>query len=89
MREWPVYALRDRQVIAGRLDLLVDTIEGFVIIDHKSFPSAVDLDEERLRAFAGQASLYARALHGVSGRTCTAFWVHQPMVGTMTQISLE
>ncbi len=89
MREWPVHALMDRQVIAGRLDLLVDTIEGFVIIDHKSFPSAVDLDEERLRAFAGQASLYARALHGVSGRTCTAFWVHQPIVGTMTQISLE
>ncbi|WP_019831144.1 UvrD-helicase domain-containing protein [Sphingomonas sp. PR090111-T3T-6A] len=88
MREWPVHALADRQVIAGRLDLLVDTDEGFVIFDHKSFPGVIDLDEERLRAFAGQAGLYARALQSAAGRPCREFWLHQPIAATMALVSI-
>jgi hypothetical protein len=43
---------------------------------------------ERLRAFAGQAVLYAQALHKVTGRSCNTFWLHQPIAGTMTRVAV-
>jgi ATP-dependent helicase/nuclease subunit A len=39
---------------------------GFVVI-HKSFPGTIELEGERLLAFAGQAGLYAHALERVTG----------------------
>lgn len=88
MREWPVHAEDGLQILSGRLDLLVDLGDGFAIVDHKSFPGSVGLDQARLQAFAGQISLYARALGRVTGRTRFEYWIHQPIAATMTRIEL-
>jgi ATP-dependent helicase/nuclease subunit A len=88
MREWPVYAPRDRQIIAGQIDLLVETAEGYAVFDHKSFPGVMDADGTQLAAFAGQASLYAQAIQTVTGRPCIEFWLHQPIAATMTRVTL-
>ena len=88
-REWPVYAAVGLQAISGRIDLLVDDGNGFAVIDHKSFPGSMTLDEGRLRAFAGQVALYSRALEELTGRRCREFWVHQPIAGVMTRIELS
>lgn len=89
LREWPVHAEDGLQVLSGRLDLLVDLGDGYAIIDHKSFPGSVALDEERLRAFAGQVSVYARAIERVTGRTRFEYWVHQPIAAVMTRIEIR
>nr|WP_231420827.1 UvrD-helicase domain-containing protein [Sphingomonas sp. Leaf205] len=88
LREWPVHAEDGLQVLSGRLDLLVDLGDGYAIIDHKSFPGSVAFDEARLRAFAGQVSIYARAIQRVTGRTKFEYWVHQPISGFMTRIEM-
>ncbi|TBC60664.1 DNA helicase UvrD (plasmid) [Rhizobium leguminosarum] len=88
LKEWSVHAEDGLQVVAGRLDLLVDLGDGYAIIDHKSFPGSVTMDQDRLRAFAGQVGLYARALGRVTGRTRFEYWVHQPVAGVMTRIEL-
>jgi len=88
MREWPVHALADTQLIAGRIDLLADTPDGYIVVDHKSFPGIMDIDGERLQAFAGQAALYAQALEEVTGKPCHEFWLHQPIAATMTRVVL-
>jgi ATP-dependent exoDNAse (exonuclease V) beta subunit len=87
-REWPVNAVVGRRVISGRIDLLVEDGEDFVVIDHKSFPGAMELDPGRLQAFAGQAALYARALSQVSGRSVSDYWVHQPVTGVIARIRI-
>ena len=87
-REWPVYAGVGIQAISGRIDLLVDDGNGFAVIDHKSFPGSMTLDEGRLRAFAGQVVLDSRAIEEVTGRRCREFWVHQPIAGVMTRVDL-
>lgn len=84
-----MYAAVGLQAISGRIDLLVDDGNGFAVIDHKSFPGSMTLDEGRLRAFAGQVALYSRALEEVTGRRCREFWVHQPIAGIMTRIELS
>ncbi len=88
LREWPVHAEDGLQVVSGRLDLLIDLGDGYAIIDHKSFPGSVTLDEERLRAFAGQVSVYARAIKRVTGRTRFEYWVHQPIAAVMTRLEI-
>lgn len=89
LREWPVHATEELQVISGRIDLLIDDGEGFAVIDHKSFPGAVDLDDERLIAFGGQVDLYSRALRNATARQCREYWIHQPITGTMIRVDLE
>ena len=88
MREWHIHAQAHAQLIAGRIDLLLDTPEGFVVFDHKSFPGVLEIDGERLQAFAGQAGMYAQALESVTGRPCHQFWLHQPIAATMTRVIL-
>jgi ATP-dependent exoDNAse (exonuclease V) beta subunit len=86
--EWPVHALEGLQVLGGRLDLLVDFGDGYGIIDHKSFPGSVEMDEERLCAVAGQLALYARAIQQVTGKSRFEYWIHQPIAAVMTRIEV-
>lgn len=88
LKEWPVHAVDKLQVINGRIDVLIELPDGFVIVDHKSFPGAVEIDEERLAAFSGQAALYARALEIVCGKPCAEYWLHQPIAGIMMRVDI-
>jgi ATP-dependent helicase/nuclease subunit A len=86
--EWPVHVIDASQIIVGRIDLLVELPDDFVVVDHKSFPGTIDVEGERLRAFAGQISLYARALERITGRECREFWLHQPVAALMTKVTI-
>ena len=88
MKEWPVHASQERQIISGRIDLLLDDGDELAIVDHKSFPGSIELNIERLKAFVGQVSLYAQAIQSATGRTCSAYWVHQAIAGSVTRIEL-
>lgn len=89
LAEWPVHAIIDDQIIAGRLDLIVDLGDGYAILDHKSFPGSLDIDEARLDAIGGQLELYARALRHVSGRQRFEYWIHQPVAAVMREVLLS
>lgn len=88
LSEWPIHAAEEFQVIGGRMDLLIDDGHDFAIVDHKSFPGSMELDDERLRAFGGQVDLYSRALLRAAGRNCREYWVHQPLAGVMVRVEL-
>jgi len=89
LREWPVHAAEELQVIAGRIDLLIEDGGEFALVDHKSFPGSMELNEERLRAFGGQLYLYSRALWRVAGRNCREYWVHQPVAGVIVRVEMS
>lgn len=86
--EWPVHLPDGDQILAGRIDLLVDAPGGFAIVDHKSFPGGVETGDTRLAAFAGQAAHYARAVSRVTGRPCGELWLHQPIVGRIVRVEV-
>jgi ATP-dependent helicase/nuclease subunit A len=87
--EIPIHAIADgNQIIVGQIDLLIETDDGFVVIDHKSFPGTVAVESDRLQSFAGQVDLYRRALYRVTGRACHEFWLHQPISATMVRVEL-
>jgi len=58
-RELPVFSRIGDQRASGRVDLLLETAEGFVIIDHKTFPGASDTWVEKASEYAPQLALHS------------------------------
>jgi ATP-dependent helicase/nuclease subunit A len=86
-REVPVAATLGDQLVHGRIDLLAETLSGFAIIDHKSFPGAPDLWTERALQYAPQLALYADAVQAATGRLCDELFVHLPIVGALLRLA--
>lgn len=80
-REWPVHAEIDGQLVDGRLDLLIEFEDAFVIFDHKSFPGVLEDDTARMDGVAAQLSNYAEALQLATNKPTRGFWMHQPIAG--------
>jgi ATP-dependent exoDNAse (exonuclease V) beta subunit len=82
-RELPVFSRIGDQRVGGRLDLLLMTAEGFVIIDHKTFPGAPDSWVEKAREFAPQLTLYSQMIAQATGRPVLQSFIHMPIVGAL------
>lgn len=80
MAEYPVQQLlASGQILNGRIDLLLDTENGWILIDHKSNP-APEAEWERLAdEHAGQLNAYARAIEAASGRPVKEAWLFLPV----------
>jgi len=79
MAEYPVQqVLENGQVLNGRIDLLLDTHEGWVLIDHKSNPSPAARWDELAEEHIGQLEAYAKAIHMASGKPVTQGWIFLP-----------
>jgi hypothetical protein len=61
-REAPIlYRVGDR-TMSGRLDVVVETPDAIIVVDHKSFPGARTQWLEQARKHAGQLRLYGEAV---------------------------
>jgi hypothetical protein len=79
MAEYPVQQLlASGQVLNGRIDLLLDTKDGWVLIDHKSNPSPEAQWEQLAEEHAGQLVAYAQAIEAASGKPVTEAWLFLP-----------
>lgn len=91
-RELPVEALvasdhGDRRVV-GIVDLLLETDEGVVIVDHKTFPGGTEASwRKKALEVAGQLFVYAHVLRQ-AGRKVLGLWVHLPMGGGMVELEM-
>ncbi len=86
LREADISARLGAQALNGRIDLLVEASEGYVVIDHKSFPGAPDQWEPKAIAYGPQLGAYARALQAAAGECC-GLYVHMPLVGQLIRLS--
>ncbi len=76
LTEWPVHGRVGLQRVSGRIDLLLDGPDGYVVIDHKTFPGAVDQWTDRAIAHAPQLALYGRLVEAATGRPVVGYFVH-------------
>lgn len=64
--EYPfAWTLANGQRLSGRLDLLLDTDDGWVIVDHKSNPSPRDKLSALAAEFLPQLNAYAETIHAL------------------------
>ena len=92
-REWPVRArLPDRgepRLLQGEVDLFLERPDGFVLVDHKSFPGDDRARDERIVGYAAQLGLYAFALERALGKPLLAAFVHLPIRGEIVEVDVR
>lgn len=82
--EVPVQAfLPNGQVLNGRIDLLLETDQGYVLIDHKSSPLGEGEWDRLVAEHRGQLDAYASAVEAATGRKVFERWLWLPVAGGM------
>ncbi len=91
-REWPVrarLATDPPRLLRGEVDLFLDLPDGFVLVDHKSFPGSVKERDRRLvEEYAPQLGWYARVLAQALGKPLRAAFIHLPIRGEVAEVAL-
>jgi hypothetical protein len=73
--------------VSGIIDLLLETPNGYVIFDHKTFPARSEAAwRGKVAEFLPQFAAYAAALRSQGARVMTASWVHLPAGGGMVEV---
>ena len=86
-REVPIQARLGTQLVSGRIDLLLEDSDGFVVIDHKTFPGSRDQWESHAVQHGAQLSIYAQAVTAATGRPCERLYVHMPIGGILLRVA--
>jgi len=73
--------LPNGQVLNGRIDLLLETANGWVLFDHKSSQLAMDQWGKLANEYCAQLELYAQGVELVSGRKVIEQWLLLPVAG--------
>lgn len=88
-REWPItHRLPSGVMIAGTVDLAIAVPDGFVVIDHKTFPGRTEDAEERARGCSGQLAAYAAAIEAATKKPVISTWIHFPIRGQLVEVRL-
>jgi ATP-dependent helicase/nuclease subunit A len=87
LREYPVtHKLLSGSVLRGIADLILETPEGFVIIDHKTFPGGYEAALKKAAGFSPQLSAYALAVEAATGRSVNGCYIHLPVSGLILKV---
>ncbi len=86
-REAPIiYRVGDR-TMSGRLDVVVETSDAIIVVDHKSFPGARTQWLEQARKHGGQLRLYRKAITAsMPGSKPVQLALHLPITGEVLMV---
>jgi hypothetical protein len=79
--------LPNGQRVAGRIDLLLRTISGWILLDHKSTPQGQDRWADLAAQYGGQLAAYREAVEAVTGVPVLETWLLLPVAGAAVRVS--
>ena len=80
--ELPIQSIiQTGQIINGRIDLLLELEEGWILIDHKSSQLASAHWKNLADEYSGQLGAYADAIQRASGKPVLESWLYLPVAG--------
>jgi ATP-dependent helicase/nuclease subunit A len=90
-REAPVMHRRsDGSLVSGTVDLLIQTPDSLIIVDHKTFPGTIREARERAATrYAGQLQIYSEAMETALGIPARQAFVHFPVIGLVVEVVCE
>ena len=87
LAEWPISLLLDNgQRMQGWIDLLLETEDGYIIIDHKSFPGGSSKWSQKALSYSGQLEAYRQAVKKATQRPVINQWVHFSVGGGLVEV---
>jgi ATP-dependent exoDNAse (exonuclease V) beta subunit len=86
-REAPITHRMGSRTLSGRLDVIVETSDVIIVIDHKSFPGGEALWLDQAKKHAGQLRVYGDAVAAASSiQKPVLLALHLPVSGQMLMI---
>jgi len=84
-REWPMLLRNDKgQIMQGWIDLLLELPNGYVIIDHKSYPGPNP--QEWAKKYAPQLEAYKEAVEKATGKPVIDMLIYLPVRGEILKM---
>ena len=77
------------RLLVGEVDLFLELPDGFVLVDHKSFPGGEAERDKRLSEWAPQLGWYAQVLAKATGKPLRAAFIHLPIRGEIAEVDLS
>jgi ATP-dependent exoDNAse (exonuclease V) beta subunit len=77
----------DKTRIRGRIDLLVETPDGWILFDHKANPSDTAKNDDLAEEHGPQLSAYAHALKRATGKPVLQHWLFMPVAARVVQLA--
>lgn len=81
--------LENSSLQQGSIDLLVETDDGWIIIDHKSNPQSKSEWESIATKYSGQLNEYKNALERLSGKSVISTLIHFSVSGGVVELNLD
>lgn len=75
------------QVTHGCIDLLLETPQGWILLDHKSNPQSADHWDAIAASYSGQMLAYAKAIEKASGKNVLESWLYFPVSAGAVQLN--
>lgn len=72
--------------IRGRIDLLVEEPNGWILLDHKSNPGGAARDEDLVAEHGPQIESYAHALLRATGKPVSQRWLYLPVAARAVRL---
>ena len=86
--EYPVQAvLPNGQITQGRIDLLLRTTKGWILIDHKSSPLGAEHWEKLAKEYAAQMASYGQGVSMATGVDVIEYWLFLPVSGGAVRLA--
>jgi len=76
------------QLISGFIDLLLETDDGWVVIDYKSFQGEKSDREAKAIGYSGQLDCYRQAL-GALGMKASSLWIYFALGGGLVRVDIS
>lgn len=73
--------------LRGRIDLLVDTPSGWVLLDHKANPRGANRDKDLVQEHGPQLASYANALLTATARPVVEQWLYLPVAARAVRLA--
>jgi len=88
--EIPVEAIQNNgQIIQGRIDLLLEMQQGWILFDHKANPLGSEKWPEIAHAHSVQIISYGNAVAQATGKPIMESWLFFPMSGGAVKVENE
>ncbi len=88
-REWPLALNLGKFELHGTVDLVLETSDGHVLIDHKTFPGGMNELTEKAKSFAAQMVAYRAAIETATGTRVLDTWIHFPVSGYLVNVAVN
>lgn len=86
--EWPVQMKKGNQLVSGWIDSLWEGPQGYIIVDHKTFPGREEQWDQKALGYVGQLERYHTMVTQASSKPVLEMWIHFPVVSRMLRIGV-